>query len=113
MRYLGTIANAGTDVLNNSTTAAPFTIPAGTTRLFLQPSAATMQAATAPNSAAFLPATTDMIQLGAANSINELPVPWSHGYTASYPAGVLVVAGPTLAVRKTDAGAGTTKVFGV
>lgn len=104
MRYLGTIANAGSDVVNNSTTAAPFAIPSGITRLFLQPSAATMQAATSVNNAAFLPATTDMLQLGAANSINEIPVAW----TATFGS-----AGPTLAVRKTDAGAGSTKVFGV
>lgn len=103
MRYLGTIANAGSDVVNNSTTAAPFVIPAGITQLVLQPSAATMQAATAPNNAAFLPATTDMLQLGAATSINTLPVQWA----STQPAGT------TLAVRKTDAGAGTTKVFGV
>ena len=103
MRYLGTINNAGSDVVNNVTTSSPFTIPAGITRLFLQPSAATMQAATAPSNAAFLPATTDMLQLGAANSVNDIPVQWSSS----------IGAGPTLAVRKTDAGAGTTKVFGV
>lgn len=103
MRYLGTIANAGSDVVNNSTTAAPFTIPAGVSQLILQPSAATMMAATAPNNAAFLPAATDMLQLGGALSVNTLPVQF-----ASTGGG-----GPTLAVRKTDAGAGTTKVFGV
>jgi len=113
MRYLGTIANAGSDVLNNTNTAVPFVIPAGITRLFLQPSAATMMGATSQASAAFAPAATDMVQLGAANSINELPVPWSQGYTATFPSGVLAAAGPTLAVRKTDVGAGTTKVFGI
>lgn len=107
MRYLGTINNAGSDVVNNTTTSVPFTIPAGTTRLMLQPSAATMQAATSVNNAAFLPATTDMAQLGAANSFNDVPITWFEA-VGGYGSAQL---GPTLAVRKTDAGAGTTKVW--
>lgn len=102
MIYLGTIASVGSDVLNNTTTAVPFTIPAGTTRLFVQPSAATMMAAVG-TALPFAPAATDMLQLGAANSIQELPVSWER--TAGK------ALSPVLAIRKTDAGAGTTKVF--
>lgn len=103
MIYLGTIANGGSDVDNNTNTAAPFAIPHGTTRLFVQPSAATMMAAVAPTNGAFAPAATDMLQLGAANSITEIPIPQK-------PDGAYQDV--TLAIRKTDAGAGTTKVFG-
>ena len=100
MIYLGTIANAGSDVLNNKTTASTFVIPPGTQSLRLQPSAATMMAAVKhADDATFLPAATDMLQLGAANSITDLPVPSPSAVTL------------TIAVRKTDAGAGTTKVF--
>lgn len=109
MRYLGTINNAGSDVVNNATTSSPFVIPAGVTRLFLQPSTATMMAATAANNAAFLPNATDMVQLGAVNSLNELPVAWASS-VGGYGSAQL---GPTLAVRKTDATAGNTKVWGV
>lgn len=102
MIYLGTIANAGSDVDNNTSTAAPFAIPAGTTRLFVQPSAATMMAAVG-TADAFAPAATDMLQLGAANSVNEIPVSYSLTTGRALPI--------VLAIRKTDAGAGTTKVF--
>ena len=101
MVYLGTIANAGSDVVNNTNTAIPFVIPAGV-RLFVQPSAATQQAAIG-SGGSFAPATGAMLQLGAANSIQEIPVPY----------GLTTFQGstPVLAIRKTDAGAGTCKVF--
>ena len=102
MIYLGTIANLGSDVVDNTNTAAPFTIPAGTTRLFVQPSAATQMAAVGL-AAAFAPAATAMLQLGAANSIQEIPV----SYQLTGQKGI----NPVLAIRKTDAGAGTCKVF--
>jgi len=103
--YLGTIANAGSDVINNLTTAAPFTIPPGVTCLRIQPSAATQMAAVKSGAdATFLPAATDMLQLGGANSIQDVPI-------------AAIKASPnaalTLAIRKTDAGAGTCKVFAI
>lgn len=105
MIYLGTIANLGTDVVNNRNTAVPFVIPYWVTAVRLQPSAATMMAVAeyANNDVAFAPASTAMLQLGAANSIIDLPL--------GRPAVPLIQ--PTLAVRKTDIGAGTTAVFGV
>lgn len=109
MRYLGTINNAGSDVVNNSTTSTPFAIPAGCNALVLQPSAATMMAATSSNNATFLPAANNMLQLGAINSVNNIPLMWNEA-VGGYGSANL---GPTLAVRKTDAGAGTTLVFGV
>ncbi len=102
MIYLGTIANVGSDVLDNTNTAAPFTIPAGTARLFVQPSAATQMAAIG-TAAAFAPASTAMVQLGAVNSIQEIPI--------SYPLTTGKTLPIVLAIRKTDAGAGTCKVF--
>lgn len=103
MIFLGTIANAGSDVKNNSNTAAPFVIPTGVTMLRLQPSAATMMASVAlGDNPSFAPNATDQLQLGGANSFNDLPIPG----TAARPGVVF-----QLAVRKTDAGAGTTKVF--
>lgn len=102
MLYLGTIANVGSDVLDNTNTASPFTIPAGTTRLFVQPSAATQMAAVG-TAAAFAPAASAMLQLGAANSIQEIPVSYSLTSGKALPI--------ILAIRKTDAGAGTCKVF--
>lgn len=107
MIYLGTIANAGSDVVNNRTTAAPFAIPSGTIALRLQSSATTLLAAVkAADDSTFLPAATDMVQLGAANSFNDLPI-----YGAHQPTHVLTPI--TLAVRKSDAGASTCKVFAV
>ena len=104
MIYLGTIANLGSDVLNNLNTAAPFVIPHWVTQLRLQPSAATMMASMLySSSAAFAPAATAMLQLGAANSVNDL--------SCGRP--TVPLTQPTLAVRKTDAGAGTTAVFAV
>jgi hypothetical protein len=103
MIYLGTIANAGSDVVNNRTTAAPFTIPGGTRALRLQPSAATQMAATkGGDDSTFLPAATDMLQLGGANSVIDVPINSTGVPTAL-----------TLAIRKTDAGAGTCKVFAI
>lgn len=105
MIYLGTIANVGTDVLNNRNTAVPFVIPTWVTALRLQPSAATMMAVAeyVNNDSTFAPAATAMMQLGGANSVNDLP--------CGHPAEPLVQI--TLAVRKTDVGAGTTAVFGI
>jgi hypothetical protein len=103
--YLGTIANLGSDVVNNLNTAAPFTIPPGVTALRIQPSAATQLAsAKAGADAAFLPAATDMLQLGGANSILDVPLS-----PIKFPPNVAI----TLAIRKTDAGAGTCKVFAI
>jgi hypothetical protein len=102
MIFLGTIANVGSDVLDNTNTAAAFAIPAGTARLFVQPSAATMMASVV-TAGASAPAAAAMLQLGAANSIQEIPV--------SYPLTTGKVLPIVLAIRKTDAGAGTTKVF--
>ena len=102
MIYLGTIANAGSDVLDNTNTAAPFTIPAGTTRLFVQPSTAT-QMASVGTAGAFAPTAAQMLQLGAANSIQEVPVSYNMTTGKQLPT--------VLAIRKTDAGAGTCKVF--
>lgn len=108
MIYLGTIANVGSDVVNNRTTATPFTIPSGTIALRLQSTATTLLAAVkAADDATFLPAdATTMLQLGAANSFNDLPI-----YGANKPTHVLTPL--TLAVRKSDAGAATCKVFAV
>jgi hypothetical protein len=102
--YLGTIDNAGSDVKDNTNTSSTFTIPVGTTRLFVQPSAATHMAAVG-TAGGFAPAASAMLQLGAASSIQEIPI--SYALTA----GKSLV--PVLAIRKTDAGAGTTKVFAV
>ena len=99
MIYLGTIANVGSDVLNNTDTAAPFVIPKGIIRLVVQPSTATFMVAVSVVNALFAPAATAMAQLGAANSTLEIPI----GAFSEI----------TLASRKTDAGAGTLKVFGV
>lgn len=75
-----------------------FTVPLGTSRVLLQPSAATMMAAASPGSASsFAPIRGKMIQLGGANSLTELPC----------------IPGGTIAIRKTDSGAGTTKVFAI
>lgn len=63
MFYLGTIANVGSDVLNNTNTAVPFAIPHGTTRLFVQPSSPTQLAAIGLTGAAFAPPATDMAAL--------------------------------------------------
>lgn len=112
MIFLGTIANVGTDVLNNTNTAVPFTIPAGITQLILQPSAATMMAAVSANNSSFAPPATSMLQLGAAQSIQSIPIQWALT-TTGYETNVGAAAGITLAVRKTDAGAGITKVFGL
>jgi hypothetical protein len=104
MQYLGTIDNAGSDVKNNQNTSSPFVIPAGTIALRLQPSAATQMAAMAiVADASFAPAAGVMLQLGAANSITDLPIALPQARNAAM----------TLAVRKTDAGAGTTKVFAI
>jgi len=100
MIFLGTIANAGSDVKNNANTAVPFTIPAGARSLWLQPAAATHMVAVSATNTGFAPAATDMIQLGAANSIQEIKLPGNMDHL-----------GFTLAIRKTDVGAGTTKVF--
>jgi hypothetical protein len=105
MIFLGTIANAGSDVVNNKTTSTPFTIPTWATALRLQPSAATMSVALKlADDASFLPASTDVLLIGAANSINDIPI-------------LRGIFNPsdqvTLAVRKSDSGAGTTKVFAV
>lgn len=101
MIFLGTIANAGSDVINNKSTAAPFTIPTWVEVLRLQPSAATQMASVKlGDDSSFAPAATDMLQLGGANSVTDIPIPRAPG------------ASPiTVAIRKTDAGAGTTKVF--
>jgi hypothetical protein len=108
MIFLGTITNAGTDVKNNANTAVPFTIPVGITRLFLQPvDAATLMAAVSANNATFAPAAAAMLQLGAVNSIQEIPLQWN--LTQAYEN----AGGVTLAIRKTDAAAGNTKVFGL
>lgn len=105
MIFLGTIDNAGSDVKNNDNTTTAFTIPVGTKALRLQPSAAThMAAVKIGDDASFAPASTAMLQLGGANSINDLPLPFD-------PNGVRLQI--TLAVRKTDAGAATTKVFAI
>lgn len=106
MIYLGTINNAGSDCINNLTTSSPFTIPQGVTCLRLQPSAATHVAAMkAGSDATFLPSdATTMLQLGAANSIQDLPIS---------PIKTSPNLALTLAIRKTDAGAATTKVFAV
>lgn len=107
MIFLGTIANTGSDVVNNKTTATPFAIPSGTIALRLQSSATTLLAAVKlGDDAAFLPAATDMLQLGAANSFNDVPV---HGAPMLPHTPTLV----TLAVRKSDAGASTCKVFAI
>lgn len=108
MIYLGTIANAGSDVVNNRTTAAPFAIPSGTAALRLQSSATTLLAAVKlGDDATFLPADgTTMLQLGAANSFNDIPI---HGAPMLPHTPTLV----TVAVRKSDAGASTCKVFAV
>lgn len=108
MIFLGTITNAGSDVKNNTNTAVPFVIPVGITRLFLQPvDAATLMAAVSATNPAFAPAAANMLQLGAINSIQEIPLQFAltQGYEAQ--------TGVTLAIRKTDVGAGNTKVFGV
>jgi hypothetical protein len=100
--YLGTIANAGSDVKNNLNTAAPFAIPSWVTQLRLQPSAATQMAVMSyANDSAFAPAATAMLQLGGALSVNDI--------SCGRPSAPVVA--PTLAVRKTDAGAGTCAVF--
>lgn len=108
MIYLGTIANAGSDVLNNRTTAAPFVIPPGVTCLRIQPSAATQMASVmnGVDSAAvpFAPAASDMLQLGGALSIQDIPIS-QHNKSQN--------VGLTLAIRKTDVGAGTCKVFAI
>lgn len=98
MKYLGTIDNAGSDVKNNATATTPFTIPDGFAAIVVQPSTATFMVAISTVAAGFLPAATDMLQLGGANSIQSIPT------------GGLAI---TVASRKTDAGAGTLKVFGV
>lgn len=105
MLYLGTIDNAGSDVKNNLNTSTPFEIPPGTTGLRLQPSAATMGAAIKQaRDATFLPsAITAMLQLGAAQSFNDATIPGDR----------MLPPPVTLAVRKTDVGAGTTKVFAI
>ncbi len=95
MFYLGTIDNAGSDVKRNDNASTPFVIPKGTYRLFVQPSAATMMVACTASNTSFAPAAGAMFQLGAANSLQEIPC----------------VPGGTIASRKTDAGAGTLKVF--
>jgi hypothetical protein len=105
MIYLGSIVNAGSDVKSNTTTANPFSIPSGTTSLRLQPSAATMMASCKhvdDTAAPFAPAATDMLQLGGALSVNDLPLHEDRQ-----------IALFAIAVRKTDAGAGTTKVFAI
>jgi hypothetical protein len=108
MIFLGTIANAGSDVVNNTNTAAPFTIPAWVQTLRLQPSAATqMVSVVLANTPAFAPAATDMLQLGAANSSTDVPLPRRDEPTA------LLLGALTMAIRKTDAGAGTVKVFAI
>lgn len=94
MIYLGTIDNAGSDVKNNLTATTPFAIPRG--KIVVQPSGATIQVASkATSDVAFLPATGNMASLVTANALVEV------GY----------VPGGTIASRKTDAGAGTLKVF--
>lgn len=103
MIYLGTIANLGSDVINNLTTAAPFAIPPGIKCLRIQPSTATQMAAVkSASDATFLPAATDMLQLGGVNSSADLPM----SAVKVSPNSPL-----TLAIRKTDAGACTCKVF--
>src|SRR5258708_3786954 len=73
--FLGIINNAGSDVKNNLNTSTPFAIPYWVTALRLQPSAATMMAvASYANDSAFAPASTAMLQLGAVNSVNDLPM---------------------------------------
>lgn len=108
MIFLGTLANSGTDVVNNRTTAVPFTIPPGATALRLQPSAATQLAVIKQgDDAAFLPAGTDMLAL-AGTGYTDIPIGPPGNMTpgnASRPI--------TLAIRKTDAGAGTCKVFAI
>ena len=104
MIYLGTINNAGSDVQNNKTTSTPFDIPVGTVGLRLQPSTATMLGVMkigASVDPTFLPAASAMAQLGAANSFNDCPMRVSGGVVA------------TVAVRKSDAGAGTCAVFAI
>ena len=110
MIYLGTIANAGSDVINNRTTAVPFLIPVWTQALRLQPSAATQMAALkTADDAAFLPAATDMLAIGAINAVLDIPIPRVPGFGADHG-----VTGPvTVAIRKTDVGAGTCKVFAI
>jgi hypothetical protein len=104
MIYLGTINNAGSDVKNNLNTSSPFTIPSWVTSIRVQPSAATQMAAMEYQSdSAFAPASTAMMQLGGANSVNDLP--------CGRPSAPVVT--PTLAIRKTDAGAATCTVFAI
>lgn len=105
MIYLGTIDNAGTDVKNNFNTSSAFAIPPGTMGLLFQPSAATMMAAVKlAIDSSFAPASTAMAQLGGANSFNTTTLP---GDRATGQVNI------TVAVRKTDSGAGTTKVFAI
>jgi hypothetical protein len=114
MIYLGTIDNAGSDVKNNANTSSAFVIPPGTVALRLQPNAATMMAVLKyADDSAFAPAATAMLQLGAANSFNDLPIWRSADLIAIAPRVGLLLTPLTLAVRKTDAGAGTTKVFAI
>ncbi len=105
MIYLGTIDNAGSDVKNNLNTSSPFVIPPGTIGLLFQPSAATMMSAVKlASDSAFAPASTAMAQLGGASSFNTITLPGDR---------MVGQALVTVAVRKTDAGAGTTKVFAI
>lgn len=108
MIYLGTIALTGSDFKTSKTgdaaaTATPFEIPAGVERLVLQPSAATILATTLLYSATPDGGTTAaaaaMLQLGGVNSILDVGI--NSGFAVQ------------LVCRKTDAGAGTVKVFGV
>lgn len=95
MIYLGTIDNAGSDVKNNATCSVPFALPGTAYRLFVVPSAATQLVACTAKNDAFLPAAGAMCQLP----------------TANVPTEISCVPGGTIASRKTDAGAGTLKVF--
>lgn len=103
MKYLGTIDNAGSDVKNNATASVPFSIPPGVHFLVVVPSSATLLiacsrgAASGAGDSSFLPAATDMMPLDVANK----------GY------GIACIPGGTLACRKSDAAAGTLKVFAV
>ena len=106
MIYLGTIDNAGSDVKNNKNTSTPFQIPNGATALRLVPSAATMLIATKlDEDTSFAPAAGAMCPLGTVSTFIDIPL---SNYSRPIPLTLL-----TLAVRKTDAGAGTTKVFAI
>jgi hypothetical protein len=95
MLYLGTLEHAGSDLKLNSNTAAPFVIPKGTYRLWVQPSTTTFMVSCTGKNDSFSPTTAQMAKLGAADSLQE----------------VSCIPGGTIASRKTDAGAGTLKVF--